>query len=524
VDIVSRVTVSIAVLSVIGIWGNPSSAAPLDVPTDAAGVNSDYQQWIDRYAPRSFSGYCIKKREQTDFQLVVTAVIGDGKDDGEEDRLLQDRLVVFGLELTVDGHVQYFSRSSFSHKGGGGGEPIPQADMKRLAELLERLPDDGGTLPPAERKLLVSTPLGGSQVYDRANAPDEVWEVLRLARSNIRSWVPLFEVDSRIDASNHQHGGFFCLSPDGEKILFTSANGPLQFWDTTTHELLAESQSKSGLGKDLVFSANGELMAVGGGWGECIVYETKSWQPILGFSEPMIDGKRFGLIAPRFLQDGRYLLMHISEPALRFADVETGERLDGLPKVPEDAVQFFPSPTERLAVVRMNSDRVLLWDVDAKHQLAELERGCSLSEVSFAPDENLVAIVTNKLEEGQTRTTLRVRIWDATTGQELHELRPFQLATIEHLEGIVWTPDGRYCLLVTKSDSFFSTRGISVFNAETGRHCGEFAGGGTRVKGIAILPEQGRLAAGFDDGKIRFWNLEDGLKQIASFEDSLTEL
>jgi len=43
------------------------------------------------------------------------------------------------------------------------------------------------------------------------------------------------------------------------------------------------------------------------------------------------------------------------------------------------------------------------------------------------------------------------------------------------------------------------------------------------VKGITILPELGQIAVGCNDGTIRFWDLQDGLKQISDFEASLTK-
>ena len=48
---------------------------------------------------------------------------------------------------------------------------------RRLDELLSKLPDDGGHLPPNGRRLVIQTPEADrfrARVYDLADAPEEV--------------------------------------------------------------------------------------------------------------------------------------------------------------------------------------------------------------------------------------------------------------------------------------------------------------------------------------------------------------
>jgi WD40 repeat protein len=110
-----------------------------------------------------------------------------------------------------------------------------------------------------------------------------------------------------------------------------------------------------------------------------------------------------------------------------------------------------------------------------------------------------------------------------SSGKFLRELRPFEQGTCEAVRGPFWSPDGRYLLAATKSDSLFTSEGISVWNAQSGRHRGEFTGCPSHVIGAALLPRGGQLAAGCSDGKIRFWDFPAAMKQIRSFEDSLPD-
>ena len=63
-----------------------------------------------------------------------------------------------------------------------------------------------------------------------------------------------------------------------------------------------------------------------------------------------------------------------------------------------------------------------------------------------------------------------------------------------------------------------------VYNVDSGRHRGDFSGPVSNVKGFGILPELGQLVAGSNDGKIYFWDWEQGMKQIAEFESSLVQV
>ena len=85
---------------------------------------------------------------------------------------------------------------SFDGSKGSWHPAIPNADQKRLDQLLSRLPDDGARLPPPGRRVVLQVPEGDhsrARVYDLANAPDEVLEILRLSQSGIRSWAWQFK-------------------------------------------------------------------------------------------------------------------------------------------------------------------------------------------------------------------------------------------------------------------------------------------------------------------------------------------
>ena len=80
------------------------------------------------------------------------------------------------------------------------------------------------------------------------------------------------------------------------------------------------------------------------------------------------------------------------------------------------------------------------------------------------------------------------------------------------------------CILVAKkADIFFTFRGISIWNLETGRHRGELSGCPTKLDGLGVLRDQTHVVAGCGDGIIRIWDLTKALTQIAGFEKLFIE-
>ncbi len=132
-------------------------------------------------------------------RLIITAVEGDEEISSQRKpsilTALNDRTVAYGCYIFADGRIHYFYSGS-TGVSGSGYPTIPEGELERMDKLLANLPDDGARLPPAGRRLVVQTPDGNrwrAQVYDRADAPAEILEILRLSRSGIRSWLPQFQ-------------------------------------------------------------------------------------------------------------------------------------------------------------------------------------------------------------------------------------------------------------------------------------------------------------------------------------------
>lgn len=482
-------------------------AASVASPADAAQARQEYNRWVEQESRTSLDG----------LKLIITAIEGEETDDMQAAFGFRSSMIRFGCKVSSDGAVSYFSISNRGTRGGSGSTIAP-ADFKRLDKLLANLPDDRSRLTVAGRRLLVQAASGTHstvKVYDRAHAPAEILEILRLSRSRVRAWLPEFGPQSEIDARPHKHDGFLCLSPDRTRIIFTGTNRSLQFWEPITHEPLGEIRAPSTRLAGITFSPDGSLAVLSGG-GRCALVETERWKPIRQFEEPRIGRSRHGLSNPRFTPDGKHLVLQCSEPSLRIFDTATWERVARLPDVPEDTVQYIPASTKRSAVLRSNDGIVSLWDLDRQAIVAELDKDSFVSQAVFSPNESLVAVVTHAKARGR-----RLRLYETKRGEFVHELRPFEQTTCEQVRAPFWSPDGEYLLAATKAHPLFTSVGIGVWNVKTGRHRGEFTGCPTKMIGMALLPDDSQLVAGCADGKIRFWDFPAAMKQIREFENSV---
>ena len=186
---------------------------------------ADYDKFLQEYTgkPRRWQA-----KGQQPLKLIVTALVGDEPTaNGEPDF---DQLGRAGIEVSADWQVYWFDIDSHAAKGGtSSSSKISGADRKRLEMLLSKLPDDGGRLPPFDRRLVLQVPEGDhcrAKVYDRGNAPDVVCEILRLSQSRIRSWVLEFKSKRDINPGADGKGDIPALTSKGQLVTTAAKDLP----------------------------------------------------------------------------------------------------------------------------------------------------------------------------------------------------------------------------------------------------------------------------------------------------------
>jgi WD40 repeat protein len=250
--------------------------------------------------------------------------------------------------------------------------------------------------------------------------------------------------------------------------------------------------------------------------------DTRTWQTSRVIEEPFIERKRHQLSNPQFIKNGRFLLLESDEPALHIYDTKTWKRRSTLPDIPANAIAYYPSPSGNHAVYQSADNQITFRDGTSQQNIAMLGKA-KIKYVAFSPDESQVAVVTFHPGQGNEFPRDRIKIWNADNGKFVKEAFPFEREFCESVEGIMWSPDGQYILVANKADMFFTSRGISIWNVETGRHRGELSGCPTKLNGLGFLRGTTKVVAGCGDGIIRIWDLANALTKIREFEKTFIE-
>lgn len=426
---------------------------------------TEYQTWIDTYAKLPV---VINGRPDL---LQITVV--DGEDLPVDTQRIGSRIVTYGCAVSDRGRISHFQR----HFGDftQGLSVLQPEYLQQLQALLLRLPDDGSRLPPAGRRLLVQAVISGrtvARVYDRANIPDVIWEILKLTGTNIQHWSLHFLPEKK--------GSQAELSQAGIEVR----------WPQT-------------------ISPDGSLRAEKGNY-EIIIRNAKHVE-IRHLREPEIKRHVDTLFAPFFSPDGRFLLVQSSHPAIRIYDTKTWQLLPSLPGLPRDVVAYFPDKDWKLAVFASSEGEIGLWDSRSRRKTATLGTDQKLLDAAFSPDQALVAVVTRGRKEGNTGKT-QVRVW-RSDGSMLSELQQHS----DLIGRIMWWPDSKHLLTTIRGTFSNDTNNLAVWNVKAGRYHGDFSGCPTGINQFTVSTN-GRVFADCFRNGVYIWNGRTAMNRLIEFE------
>jgi len=487
---------------------------------------SPYQDWVARFQEKDAVARFDK--DQVALRAVITEVHGDDKIGSPEPAdVLEDPLSYGGCRVSVDGRVVYFHVDWFSIKGSGCPK-IANQDFQRLNTLLKELPDDGSRLPPSGRRMMIQVWDGDKsieRVYDLANAPEKVHDILRLSLCAMKSYVPEFKPEKEwtVYPGDGPGEGALILSPDGGMILSSSDHGPIKMWDSDTYKPIDEAGVANNWSvQEITYVPNRPIVLVKSS-GDYVLIDTRTWLSFGRLAEPLIGRRQEQLSRPQFTSDGRYLLLETTKPELKVYDTKTWEPAPMLPGIPKDAITYIVPPKGANTVYVTKDGTLKIWDAKKQKDIATLDTATVLIRAAFSPDKSLIAAATMPKDPSGYSPHKQVRVWNLKTGKPVNELKPFERPICEEVEGLLWSPDGKYLLAAVKYDGFWTSRGVAIWNLKSGRHRGELEGPIDYVTGMAFTKGAHRLIVGCCDGKIRVWDVDRAFKEIAAFEKSLGE-
>jgi WD40 repeat protein len=482
-----------------GVGGQNGIASPLRTAVKSQSKPSAYESWIRGYRKGPLVGEFGDKSE-----TLLDIILIEGDDlpiDQKTASVLGPnyRVSVRSYAVSTKGTISFY-RNSQSAIQGGGPWTLPAEDFITLQALAASLPDDGAQLPPPGHRLVLQAARGTgveARVYDRANMPDGVLEILRLAGTGIK---PL--------ASNFPAEKKWTKAEFGEAGILPNAIGIGMPRDILT---LAVSPDQSLIVRQTLYQRHLTQ-----------IVDARTLNVIQVLHEAQQDPRWIYVFRACFTPDGRYLLLLSNLPAIRIYDTRTWQPASTLAGMPAGLTAYYPSSDWGHGVAVRAAGEVDLWDATAGRQIARLELDGEIESVAFSPDNSLVAVTSVRQNPDQS-STFHLRIWETQSGKFVHELMPLEQVDHDGIGDPLWWGDGKYLLASVREDHYGGSYVVGIWNIESGRYRGGLEGCEYASEPLTILLQGRQLFKRCPDDTLFAWDVAAVIAKLAESENTANE-
>jgi WD40 repeat protein len=279
------------------------------------------------------------------------------------------------------------------------------------------------------------------------------------------------------------------FSPDGQRVLSSSADGTVRLLDARTGKLLRSMSHRSA--RSVAFFPDGKR-AISTGWGgdaTVRIWDLETGEELKrfgGYSDP-VNGVA---VSP----DGKRVLFGVVNVAALLLEIE-----------PEKELRRFNGPASVIALsadgkqsLMINGATIQLWDNETGKELKRLE--------GQKRDDQCVAISPDSKWAVSGGKDKIIQLWDLETGKEVRRMAGHTL----EIHGIAFSPDGKWIA----SGSYDGT--VRLWDAATGKELLRLEGhteavhpDGKAVLAVAFAPDGRSIVSAGKDRSVRLWRLPD---------------
>jgi WD40 repeat protein len=289
------------------------------------------------------------------------------------------------------------------------------------------------------------------------------------------------------------------FSPDGNSLIAIDLNNVIKVWDVSSGDLV-RSWQQTGVWT-IAISPDGAFIAGGGTDNKIYIWNFQSGEILqtLQGHTAAVSSIVFNPTCPDVLNCEVGLVSGGFDNRVRLWNLQTGdaEVLSGHVN-PVTVVAF--NPNGRTATSGSYSGSLIEWNIHTKRQVDTL-RGHSGTVSTITYSNGCVELESSctflMASSGDDR---RILLWDASTGQQLDEMRHTHTATINSL---AFSPDGR---LLATTGSDFTVRLLDVQRNRELKVLNEHT---NFVNTIAFSPSGQLIASGSNDKTIKIWGIEE---------------